>query len=88
MSKSIESRITALAEALQRRQMEQAAPVDGLSRSLFNLQQEFSTLDDEGKAALLEALNNPDDGEGGSLKLTMQDIEQFLADYGGKDNLK
>lgn len=75
---SIESRITAIAEALRRRAEMQAEPVDGLSRSLFGLQQEFSALDTEGKAALLEAMNNPDDGETDSLHLTMQDIEQMI----------
>lgn len=82
---SIESRLTALADALQRRRMIQEMPVDALSRSLFDLQREFATLDDEGKAALLEALNHPTDGESDSLNLTMQDIEQFIANYGRKD---
>lgn len=82
---SIEGRITALADALQRRQMEQAAPVDGLSRSLFDLQREFAALDSEGKAQLLETLNHSADSETDSLHLTMKKLEQFLADYGRKD---
>lgn len=82
---SISTRITALADALQRRQMEQAAPVDGLSRSLFDLQRELAALDSEDKAQLLEVLNHPADSETNSLHLTMKELEQFLADYGGKD---
>lgn len=82
---SIESRIDVLAAELQRRAMLQAEPVDGLSASLFSMQDELSLLDDEGKAALLEALNHPTDGESGSLNLTIKELEQFLADYGRKD---
>lgn len=79
--RGVESRIDALAAELQRRAMLQAEPVDGLSASLFSMQNEFSALDDEGKAQLLEALNNPYDGETDSLHLTMQDIEQMIDDW-------
>lgn len=75
---SIEGRITRIADALQRRRMIQEMPVDALSRSLFDLQWEFAALDDVDKAQLLEAMNNPDDGETDSLHLTMQDIEKMI----------
>ena len=77
MSKSVENRITALAAALRRRQMEQAAPVD-LSASLFELGRELAALDEQSKAALLEAANNPGDGETGGLGLTMEDLERWI----------
>lgn len=82
---SIESRLTALADALQRRRMIQEMPVDALSRSLFAMQDELAELDAEGKTALLEAMNHPTDGESGGLNLTMKELEQFLANYGRKD---
>lgn len=78
-------RMTALADALQRREMEQAVPVDGLSRSLFDLQRELAALDDDSKAQPLETMNHPADSETDSLHLTMQKIEYFIADYGRKN---
>lgn len=53
---SIDARITALAEAIERRKMEQEAPVDDLSRSLFEFGQELAALDETGLAAEAEAL--------------------------------
>lgn len=50
---SIDARITALTEAIERRKMEQEAPVDDLSQSLFNLRRELAELDTLGKSALL-----------------------------------
>lgn len=83
---SIDARIAALASVLQRRQMEQAAPVDPLSASLFEMGRELAALlDEQGKVALLEALNNPNDGETDSLNLTLEDIDRMIADYGRKD---
>ena len=59
---SIETRIAALSAALQRRQMEQAAPVDPLSASLWALGAELAALDEAGLAAEAEALGiTPDD---------------------------
>lgn len=78
---SIDTRITALTVALQRRKMEQVAPIDPLSASLFELERELAALDERGKVALLEALNNPDDDETDSLNLSMEDIEQMIADW-------
>lgn len=46
---SIDARISAIAEAIERRKMEQEAPVDDLSRSLFNLRRELAELDTLGK---------------------------------------
>ena len=59
---SIDTRIAALSAALQRRQMEQAAPVDPLSASLWSLGEELAALDEAGLAAEAEALGiTPDD---------------------------
>lgn len=79
---SIESRMIALADALQRLQMEQQAPVDPLSASLFEMGRELAALDEQGK---MELLNCPNDGQTDPLDLTLEDINQLIADYGGKE---
>lgn len=79
---SIDARITALTEAIERRKMEQEAPVDDLSQSLFNLRRELAELDTLGKSALLYELNHGDPLEGTmGLNLSMEDLERFIADY-------
>ncbi len=79
MSKRIES----IAAELERLKLEEAAPVDDLSRSLFNLGEKLARLDTLEKAALLAEFNRADplDGTGG-LDLSMEDLERFIADYG------
>lgn len=81
---SIESRIVALANAIQLREMEQTAPVDTLSASLFDLQRELAALDEAGKYELLEKLNQP--GEDGTmgLDLDMDALERIIDDW--RDN--
>lgn len=74
---SVESRLTALTEEIQRRQMEQVAPVDGLSQSLFNLEKELAALDEQGKLELLEAMNRPNE-YGQSLGLTLCGINRWI----------
>jgi len=62
MNKSISARIAVLTDKIQRRQMEQAVPVDPLSESLYELGAELAALDDFG--VLLEAQEmgiRPDD---------------------------
>ena len=55
---SIDTRIAAIAAALERRRMEQECPEDDLSRSLREFGEELAQLDDLEKAALLaEAAN-------------------------------
>lgn len=49
---SIDARITALAEAIERRKMEQEAPVDDLSKSLFEFGRELAGLDEQSRDAL------------------------------------
>ena len=61
---SIDSRLAALAEAIERKRMEEEAPVDELSRSLFNLGEKLARLDTLEKAALLAEFNRGDPLEG------------------------
>ena len=79
MSKRIES----IAAELERLKLEEEAPVDDLSRSLYNMGQRLSKMDSLEKAALLAEFNRADPLEGtDSLDLSMEDLERFIADYG------
>ena len=78
---SVENRLTALASAIERRQLEQVAPIDPLSASLFALEKELAGLDAAGKVQLLTELNNPADTESGSLHLSLGDVEKFISDF-------
>ena len=64
MVASIDSRLAALADAIERKRMEQESPVDDLSRSLFNLREELARLDTLEKAALLAEFNRADPLDG------------------------
>ena len=75
---SIDSRITALINALERRKMEQEGPVDALSQSLYELGRELSGLDRLGKAALLAGLNSSDLLGTMPLNLTALDLERMI----------
>ena len=76
MNNRIDTRIAAIAAALERRKMEHEAPVDDLSWSLFEMGRKLVGLDEQSKAALLEVLN--EDG----LSMSMEDLERFIADFG------
>ena len=80
---SMSKRIESIAAELERLKLEEEAPVDDLSRSLFNLGEELAHLDILEKAALLAEFNRADplDRTGG-LDLSMEDLERFIADYG------
>lgn len=79
MNNRVDARIAAIAEAIERRKMEQEAPVDDLSRSLFNLRQELAGLDELSKSALLYELNHGDPLEGTmGLDLSMQDLDRMI----------
>ena len=82
---SIDARLGALADSIQRRQLEQSAPVDALSASLLSMQDELSALSDEGKSKLLAELNQGGSDGTMGLNLTAQDIECFIAVYGRKE---
>ena len=66
--------------------MEQEAPIDFLSLSLYELQRWAAGLDEQGKAALLEAVNTPGEDGTASLDLDMEALDRFIADL--KDDLK
>lgn len=78
---SLDARLTSLADALQRRQMEQLAPVDPLSASLFDLQRELAALDAEGKAELLAELNQGGDDGTVGLDLDIKALERMIDDW-------
>ena len=75
---TIETRLAALADAIRRRQMEQGDPIDPLSASMFSWERELAALDEQGKDALLEALNDCGvDGTAG-LDLDMEPLERMI----------
>ena len=80
---SMSKRIESIVAELERLKLEEEAPVDDLSRSLFNLGEKLAHLDILEKAALLAEFNRADplDGTVG-LDLSMEDLERFIADYG------
>lgn len=76
---SIDARIAAIVEAIKRRAMEEEAPVDDLSKSLFEFGRELAGLDALGKSALLYELNHGDTLEGTmGLDLTMDDVDRMI----------
>lgn len=75
MNNRIDARIAALAEAIEMRKMEQEAPVDDLSKSLYEMGQELAALDEQGKAELLQSLN------GNGLDLSPDAFERFVSGY-------
>ena len=80
---SMSKRIESIAAELERLKLEEEAPVDDLSRSLFNLGEKLARLDTLEKAALLAEFNRADPLEGtDSLDLNMEALERFIADYG------
>ncbi len=88
MNNRIDARITALAAAIERRKLIQEMPVDALSQSLLDLADEFSQLDDLGKAALLKGLNRGDALEGATgLGLDEDALNEFIRDYEEKPHI-
>lgn len=79
---SMSKRIESIVAELERLKLEEEAPVDDLSRSLFNLGEKLAHLDTLEKAALLAEFNRADPLEGtDSLDLSMEDLERFISDY-------
>ena len=76
---SVEARLAALDAEVARRKEIQEMPEDPLSQSMREYYQELASLDELGKAALLEELNhkNPLAGEQG-LQLTPADIDKMV----------
>lgn len=79
---SMSKRIESIVAELELLKLEEAAPVDDLSRSLFNLGEKLAHLDTLEKAALLAEFNRADPLEGtDSLDLSAEDLERFISDY-------
>ena len=79
---SLSKRIESIVAELERLKLEEEAPVDELSRSLYNMGQRLSKMDTLEKAALLAEFNRADPLEGtDSLDLSMEDLERFISDY-------
>lgn len=79
---SMSKRIESIAAELERLKLEEEAPVDDLSRSLFNLGEKLAHLDTLEKAALLAEFNRADPLERtDSLNLDMESLGQFILDY-------
>lgn len=68
----ISARIISITEALERKRMQEEAPIDPLSLSLNEFQSWLLSLDEQGRAALLEELNS--DGLG----LDIADLERMI----------
>lgn len=77
----VKTRLAALETALELRKLEQAWPVDDLSKSLYELGLELAGLDERGKLDLLDALNTPSEGGTAGLNLDKDDLERFTTDY-------
>ena len=73
---SIDARLRALSVALEVRRLEQAIPVDDLSRSLYAFVDEMASLDEIGLAALAGMAD-----EDGKPILTLTQAQQMAADY-------
>lgn len=54
---SIQTRLAALADVVERRRLIQSEPIDGLSASLYAFERGLAELDDVGRADFLEELN-------------------------------
>lgn len=76
---SIEARLSALAAEIKRRQAANEGPLDPLSQSLAELENELLSLDELGKAAFLAELNKEDEDGGGGLGLEPGDLEALIS---------
>lgn len=78
---SVVARLAALKAEIERRRMIQEMPVDPLSQSLEEYYQELASLDELGKAALLEELNRDDPLAGKqSLGFSPGEIDKMVED--------
>lgn len=82
MASNIEARFSALAAEVRRRQAANSGPLDPLSQSLDELENELLGLDDLGKAVFLAELNKEDEDGGGGLDLEPGDLEALISAVG------
>lgn len=86
MGTSVEARIAALAAEVRRRQFIDEGPIDGLSQSLENFEQELLSLDDLGKTAFLAELNQEREDGSGVIGLTPEALDKWI--NGVRENKK
>lgn len=86
MGTSVEARIAALAAEVRRRQFIDEGPIDGLSQSLENFEQELLSLDDLGKAAFLAELNQEREDGSEVICLSMEGLDKWI--NGVRENKK
>lgn len=86
MGTSVEARIAALAAEVRRRQFIDEGPIDGLSQSLENFEQELLSLDDLGKTAFLAGLNQEREDGSGVIGLTLEGLDKWI--NGVRENKK
>lgn len=77
----VKTRLAALETALELRKLEQAWPVDDLSKSLYELGRELAGLDERGRLDLLDALNTPSEDGTAGLDLTLEELEKMIVNF-------
>lgn len=82
MRHEVDARIAAIAEAIKQKAMEQEAPVDDLSKSLFEFGRGLAELDAAGRDALFEEWCASDEAEG-IRPMSREQFDQFIADFTG-----
>lgn len=83
---SIEARIAVLAAEVRRRQFADEGPIDGLSQSLENFEEELLSLDDLGKVAFLAELNQEREDGSGVIGLMPEALDKWI--NGVRENKK
>lgn len=86
MGTSVEARIAALAEIVRRRQFADEGPIDGLSQSMENFEEELLSLDDVGKSVFLAELNQEREDGCGVIGLTPEALDKWI--NGVRENKK
>lgn len=81
MRHDVDARLAALDTALELRKLEQAWPVDDLSKSLYEMGWELAALDERGKLDLLDALNTPSEDGTAGLDLTLEELEKIITNF-------
>lgn len=73
MSNRVDSRIAALAAAIKKRKLEQATPIDGLSRSMLDFCKEIRFMSAAELQILLDEYGNP--------ILTIDEAKRMISEY-------
>lgn len=81
MRHDVDARLAALETALELRKLEQAWPMDDLSKSLYETGLELAGLDERGKLDLLDTLNTPSEDGTAGLDLTLEELEKIITNF-------